>query len=362
MTESILAGLAVATAIWFVGALYLRGANLRAFDRPRSSVPGELWQSFSTGDNLNDEHLAVIESFSGATAILENTPRARHIPLLRNYMDTMFADRQLDARFIPTTAGSVRAEWILATGADPDRRTLYIHGGAFTMGSPLSHRVITNKFSEMTGGAVLAIDYRLMPENPRMAGIEDCRAAYRWILESGPDGQSPAKALFVAGDSAGGNLTLSLIAWVRDQGLRAPDAAVALAPQTDATFGSPSLKGNLATDAMLGPMFRTLSRVPRSVLLWATCLQIRKRPCDPVISPVFGDLANLPPLLIHASEVEMLRDDSIRYFNKALLAGSPVKLQTWNHVVHVWHMFYPELTEARDAFEEIRKFLTARTA
>ena len=89
MTESILTGLALATAIWFVGALYLRGPDLRAFDRPRSSVPGELWQSFSTGDSLNDEHIAVIEAFSGATAILENTPRARHIALLRNYMDTM---------------------------------------------------------------------------------------------------------------------------------------------------------------------------------------------------------------------------------------------------------------------------------
>jgi len=186
LTESILAGLALATAIWFVGALYLRGADLRAFDRPRSSVPGELWQSFSTGNLPNDEHRAVIASFSGATAILENTPRSRHIILLRNYMDTMFGDWQLDARVIPTAAGDVRAEWVLAPGADPDRRTLYIHGGAFTMGSPLSHRNITSKFSEITGGAVLAIDYRLMPENRRMAGIEDCRTAYRWILESGP--------------------------------------------------------------------------------------------------------------------------------------------------------------------------------
>lgn len=361
MTESILAGLAAATAIWFIGAWYLRGADLRAFDRPRSDVPAGLWQSFSTGDHPNDEHRAVIESLSGVTAILGNTPRARQLPVLRDYLDTMFADRRLDARFVAVDAGGVRAEWVLAPGADPATRTLYIHGGAYTMGSPASHRIITSRFSEMTGGAVLAVDYRRMPENPRMAGIEDCRTAYRWILESGPDGPAPASVLFVAGDSAGGNLTLSLLAWGRDQGLRAPDAAVALAPQTDATFGSPSLKDNLATDAMLGPMFRTLSRVPRSLLLWATCLRIRKRPCDPVISPVFGDLSNLPPLLIHASEVEMLRDDSVRYFNKARLAGSPVQLQTWNHVVHVWHMFYPELTEARDAFEEIRKFLAART-
>jgi acetyl esterase/lipase len=227
------------------------------------------------------------------------------------------------------------------------------------MGSPLSHRVITTRFSEITGGAVLAIDYRLMPEHPRMAGIEDCRSSYRWMLDNGPDGASPASAVFVAGDSAGGNLTLSLIAWVRDQGLRAPNAAVALSPATDGTLGSPSLRANIATDAMLGPLFGPMSRVPRSVLLWFAWFQHRIRPNDPVVSPVFGELAGLPPLLIHASDIEMLLDDSVRYANKASAAGSPVTLQTWNHVVHVWHIFNPELTEARQAFDEIGRFLAA---
>lgn len=357
MTESILAAFLVATTIWFVGAYYLRGADLRVFDCPRSSGSGRLWQSFSSADGMNDEHQAVIETLSRLAATLQATPRTQQLAMLRSYMESMFADCQLDAEFIPVHAGGVPAEWVLAPGADPDRRALYIHGGAYTMGSPLSHRVITSKFSEISGGAVLAIDYRLMPENRRIAGIEDCRTAYRWILENGPDGPSPPKCLFVAGDSAGGNLTLSLIAWVRDQHLRAPDAAVALAPQTDATFGSPSLKVNLATDAMLGPMFAPLTKVPRSVLVWAGLFQNRMRPCNPTISPVFGDLSNLPPLLIHASESEMLLDDSIRYFNKATSAGSPVTLQTWGHAVHVWHIFHPNLTEAREAFEEIRMFL-----
>jgi acetyl esterase/lipase len=196
-----------------------------------------------------------------------------------------------------------------------------------------------------------------MPEHPRLAGIEDCRSSYRWMLDNGPDGAAPASAVFVAGDSAGGNLTLSLIAWVRDQGLRAPDAAVALSPATDGTLGSPSLLANIETDAMLGPLFKHMSRVPRSVLLWFAWFQHRIRPNDPVVSPAFGDLAGLPPLLIHASDIEMLLDDSVRYANKASAAGSPVTLQTWNHVVHVWHIFNPELTEARQAFDEIGRFL-----
>ena len=274
-------------------------------------------------------------------------------------MDKAFAGRELDASFTPIDSAGVRGEWVLAPGADSTRRTLYIHGGAFIVGSPKSHRTLTSRFSALTGGAVLAIDYRLMPEHSRMAGIEDCRTAYRWMLENGPNGREPARAVFVAGDSAGGNLTLSLIAWVRDQGLRPADAAVALSPLTDSTMASPSLKANLHTDAMLGPLFGKMTRVPRSLLLWIGWMQTRINPRDPVISPVYGDLSNLPPVLVQASEAEMLLDDSRRYVNRAQAAGSPVRLQTWSHVVHAWQIFNPELTEARDALEEIRKFLAA---
>ena len=219
--------------------------------------------------------------------------------------------------------------------------------------------MITSKCSELTGGAVLAIDYRLMPENPRMAGIEDCRNAYRWILDNGPDGPQPLTALVVAGDSAGGNLTLATIAWARDQGLRPADAAVALSPATDGSLSGKTLKSNLASDAMLGPMFAPLTRVPRSALLWLSLLLNRIRPSNPLVSPVHGNLANLPALLIHASEDEMLLDDAQRYQNKALAAGSSVTLQTWRHVVHVWHIFDGQLTEAGQAFAQIERFLNA---
>lgn len=359
MTPWILTAAVLGLTIWFVGARLLRGADLSAFDSRADSHPQPQRQRFSSGPALNDEHRAVIASLGGIAATVKGTPRSQHLGLLRDYMDNFSAKRVFAAQFIPVDAGGVAAEWVLAPGADGTRRTLYIHGGAWIMGSPRSHRAITSKFSEITGGAVLAIDYRLMPEHPRMAGIADCRSAYRWMLEHGPDRAAPASAVFVAGDSAGGNLTLSLIAWVRDQGLRAPDAAVALSPATDGTLGSPSLRANVATDAMLGPLFGPLTRVPRSVLLWLAWLRHRIRPNHPLVSPVFGDLSGLPPLLIHASDVEMLLDDSVRYANKARAAGSPVTLQTWNHMVHVWHIFDPELSEARQSFAEIRQFLAA---
>jgi acetyl esterase/lipase len=212
----------------------------------------------------------------------------------------------------------------------------------------------------LTGAAVLAIDYRLMPEHPRQASIDDCRTALRWIAARGPDGTSPARVLLLAGDSAGGNLVLMLTTWARDAGERMPDAVVALSPSTDATFGSPSLERNIATDPMLGPAFSRFLRAPRSLLLWSSWFMNRISPSDPTASPVMGDLSGLPPILIHASEAEMLIDDARRYTNKARLANSPVTLETWRFMVHVWHLFEPTLPEAKEALARIGEFLRAR--
>ncbi len=335
--------------LWAVARFFLRGPDLSAFDRPAGppiSRPGP----------PSEAHHAVVASLGGAKRALEGVPRSQHLQVLRKYMDEAFPDHG-EATVTPVDAGGVPAEWVLAPGADPARRVLYIHGGAFMLGSPKSHRRLTRAFSELAGAAVLAIDYRMMPEHPRMAGIEDCRSAYRWMLGHGPDGAGPASAVYVAGDSAGGNLTLSLIAWVRDQGLRAPDAAVALSPATDVTMASPSLRSNLRTDPMLAPLFGILAKIPRTLLLWFGWLRTRINPRQPVVSPVYGDLRGLPPVLIQASEAEMLRDDARRYANKAVAAGSPVELQTWEHMVHVWQLFHPDLPEGREALEEIRRFI-----
>ncbi|GAA4412003.1 alpha/beta hydrolase [Quisquiliibacterium transsilvanicum] len=341
---------ALALLAWAIARFRLQGPDLSMFDRPAGrclSPPGP----------ASDAHRAVVASLGGAARLLDGVPRSRHVAVLRQYIDTLFPDDAQGVSVTPADAGGVRAEWVLAPGADPARRLLYIHGGAFIMGSPRSHRRLTSRFSEISGAAVLAIDYRLMPEHPRIAGIQDCRSAYGWMLDNGPQGAGPAARVYVAGDSAGGNLTLSLLAWIRDHGLRAPDAAVALSPLTDATMGSPSLKQNRPTDPMLGPFFGALAKIPHSLLLWGAWLQTRIRPSDPLVSPVYGNLAGLPPLLIQSSEAEMLHDDARRYANKAAAAGSPVTLQTWTHMVHVWQIFHPDLPEGREAFEEIRSFL-----
>ncbi len=333
-----------------VAHLYLSGEDLSRFDIDSA-------QRFASDRPPSAQLGAAVARMTSHTP--KRLPRMERIRRLRLEFDNKFADQVLDASFTPVASDEVSGEWVLAPGADPARRLLFIHGGGFIIGSPLSHRVITARLSALTGGAVLALDYRLMPEHTRMDGIDDCRYGYRWMLDHGPDGAAPAQAVFVAGDSAGANLTLSLLAWVRDQGLRAPDGAVALSPPTDTTLASPSIRGNLGSDLSLGPVASFLGWVPRSVTMWHTWLSTGFRPNDPIVSPVLGDLSRLPPLLVQVSETEMLFDDARRYVNRARAAGSPAHLQSWNHTLHVWHIFDPDLPEAREAFAEIGKFLAA---
>ncbi|MDP5070205.1 MAG: alpha/beta hydrolase [Congregibacter sp.] len=327
--------------------LVLRGENLSYLDQP---VPEH---SARRPSEAMRKVLASLKELGEGT---HGRGRSR-IQTIRKLIDKMGGERSYASEIAPLSTSDLRGEWVLAPDHDASRRILYLHGGAFIAGSPLSHRPITDRLARLTGAAVFALDYRLMPEHRRMAGIEDCRRAYRWILENGPDGRSPAKTLVVAGDSAGGNLTLSLLAWVRDEGLRQADAGIALSPATDAALDAPSLKSNVGTDPMLGPAFGALLKVPSILLLWYTWATSRMVPADPRISPLRGSLANLPPILVQASDSEMLLDDARRYVAKAQAAESPVVLQTWPDMVHVWQMFTPELVEAEEAYANIAEFL-----
>ncbi|MFT7286033.1 MAG: monoterpene epsilon-lactone hydrolase [Halieaceae bacterium] len=325
----------------------LRGENLSYLDQPLPSHPSR------PPSKPMQEVLGILKGFTESPV---GRGRGR-IRAIRQFMDGMAGDRSYESEFVAVQTPDLRGEWVLAPEHDPRRRILYIHGGAFVAGSPLSHRPLTDRLARLTGAAVFSLDYRLMPEHRRMAGIEDCRRAYRWLLENGPEGASSTEWLVVAGDSAGGNLTLSLIAWVRDQGLRQADAALAFSPATDGVLDAPSLRSNIASDPMLGPAFGALTRVPTVVLLWFNWFSARIMPSDPRVSPLRGPLHELPPILVQASDSEMLLDDARRYVAKAQAADSPAVLQTWPDMVHVWQMFTPQLPEAEEAFQNIAEFL-----
>ena len=310
--------------------------------------------------------------------VIQSVSRKEQLKVMRESMDALGEEVDFEGQIIPVESGGIRGEWVVAPGADPARRILYIHGGAYVAGSPLSHRAITTEYARRHGGAVFALDYRLMPEHPRQAGIDDCRAAYRWILDTGPEGPGRATEVFVSGDSAGGNLSLSLSNWIRDQGLSRPNGVIALSPATDATLSSPSLKDNLETDHMLGPLFGFMTRIPRFLLRLYALFNARIPPSHPNVSPVFADLSDLPPTLVHVSAQEMLLDDAVRYVNKARVQGSPVELQAWGHrsrqpkraskspvelqawghMLHVWHIFVSQdMEEAAQAFDQIERFM-----
>ena len=354
------------TAAVLVGVPYLylraRSKKLAGEDLTPYDSPVEPFVTAVPSKGLDDLNAYIHEMFvvpaqsanakNGWTAKRERFDTAG---LARNFSD--------DVEFRPDTISvdgqDIPGAWTLFPNSDPNKRLLYIHGGAFTVGSDISHRPLTVQLARRTGMAVFAPNYRLMPENSRLDTIKDARAAYAWILENGPDGPAPLDKFAVAGDSAGGNLSLMLANWAREHADRQPDAVVAFSPVTDATLSSPSVRDNMATDHMLRPALKPLLKMPKLLLLPAMQHHYAMSPSDPDQSPIYDDLSNLPPTLIQASADELLRDDAIRFVNKAKAAGSPVELQIWaGGLPHVWQIFDEYVPEAEAALHEVELFLS----
>lgn len=344
-------------ALWLVARVFLSGPSLAIYDQPAGQIVG----SSSAGGGEDQEVLRRLREIQRR---MRAGRRSLSLTTLRAATDAAFselaaplADSNCELRNV--LANGVKAEWVLAANADPARRLLYIHGGAFIAGSPHSHRAITTALSGLAGIAVLAIDYRLQPDNSRRAGLADCQRAYRWLLENGPTGATPAADCYVAGDSAGGNFALVLIASIRDLGLRQVDAALAFSPSTDATLTSPSLRAHILSDPFLGPTLGRIARMPRWILAYVTVATTQLLPQHPTVSPVYGQLSALPPTLIQASTSEMLLDDARRYVNKARAANTPAELALWADQIHVWQLFPAVSSAARDALAHAAAFLNA---
>jgi acetyl esterase/lipase len=297
----------------------------------------------------------VVEHLSGLVAEGEKAAAAGDLAAQRRIVDR-FGDvdpsvKRVEADVRRIDVAGVPCEWLQALGADPDRRLLYIHGGGWTSGGLDSHRPLSARISAATGCVVLAVDYRLAPEHAFPAGLDDCVATYRWLREHGPNGAAPARSLFVAGDSAGGNLTLALLLALKQRKLPLPNAAIPISPATDFLGTGESYRTRAARDPIL-------KGGPESIrLLSAVYLQGRTKPEDPLVSPLYGDFRGLPPLLLHVGDEEVLLDDWTRVAEKAKQAGVDVTLEVWPEMPHVWHAFAPFLPEATRAIERIGAFV-----
>lgn len=340
--------------------LYLRsrklaGPDLSEFDR--DVEPFATAKPSKALDDLND-YIREMFGGPGVSATAKTGWEAKR----ERFNAAGLARTDLKAEYRPATIDidghTMTGSWTLVEGYDPDKRILYMHGGAFTVGSDISHRPLSVALARRTKAAVFVPNYRLMPENTRRDTITDSRAAYEWVLENGPDGPAPAKSLALGGDSAGGNLALMLSNWSRENAARQPDAVIAFSPGVDGTLSSPSMKGNLETDLMLQPLLRPLMKVPRFLLLPAMKKHSGMSPADPDQSPIYDDLSGLPPTLILAAREEMLYDDGARYAAKMKASGSPAVFQNWaGGLPHVWPIFDDKIPEADQALDGVGEFL-----
>ncbi len=254
-----------------------------------------------------------------------------------------------DLSVIEVNAGGVPGEWVRTPGVDPDRRLLYLHGGGWRTGSAAGYREFTGRLSRSCGCSVLAIDYRLAPEHPFPAAVEDGFAALNWMRANGPTGTSLATATFVAGDSAGGNWALSLLLMARDASV-SPDAAVTFSAVTDHAATGESF----ITRAELDPVLRVDPRMQRQYS------QVNLGDVDlktPLASPLYAELSGLPPLLMQVGDFEIYLDDTRRFAEKAKAAGVDVTCEVEPGAPHVYQIFDPELPETKAALLRVSAFL-----
>jgi acetyl esterase/lipase len=239
--------------------------------------------------------------------------------------------------------GDVRMHRTTTAASRQERNVLYLHGGGYVSGDPAFYRHFTWRIADMVKARVWTTEYRLAPEHPFPAALEDALTAYRWLAHEAGD----ARELFVMGDSAGAGLALCLLMKLRDLGGPVPAAAVAMSPWTDLALTGPSLIENAASDPMLNA--GDLAELVRCYLAGAD-------PLTPYASPLYGDPSGLPPVLIQAGSDEILRDDAVRMAEKMQAAGCDVELQVWPGMPHVFQLLAAVLPEAQAALADIGRF------
>jgi acetyl esterase/lipase len=249
---------------------------------------------------------------------------------------------------MPADADGVPAEWIVPSGSLSDRTILFLHGGSYTTGSIGSYRSLAANISLAAGARTLIIDYRLAPEHPFPAAVEDAAAAYRWIVK----GHAEPGRIVVAGDSSGGSLALALAVYLRDKGAPLPAGLVSIAPMTDLLMTGDTWSSNAKSDTVICPhKERTFARMYLG----------GADPKNPYASPLYADLKGLPPIFIQVGTPEVLLSDSTRLAERAREAGVKVTVERWEGMQHDWHFTASLVPEGREAIARIGEFIRTET-
>ncbi len=251
-----------------------------------------------------------------------------------------------DVKFRRIDAGGVPGEWITVAESRDDRVLFYLHGGGYVLCSVDTHRELVSRLARVMGARALAIDYRLAPEHPFPAAVADATAAYRWLLAEGVD----PKGIVIAGDSAGGGLTMACLVALRDAEAPMPAAAVCLSPWTDMECVGDSLI-QLAGKGGIDPV--VIREMARAYVGEAD-------PREPLASPIHADLTGLPPLLIQVSKDEELYSDATRLAERARACGVEIEVEPWEEMTHVWQAQAALIPEGREAIDDIGRFVKKR--
>lgn len=249
-----------------------------------------------------------------------------------------------DVKVQPVDAGGIPSEWLSTPGFDPSAVLLFFHGGGYNIGSLNTHRHLAADLARAGGVRALSVGYRLAPEHPFPAAVDDAVAAYRWLLSSGVLPQR----IILSGDSGGGGLVLAALLKLRDDGDTLPAAAVCLSPWTDLANTGGSVMQRATDDPLL---------TPDELHRYAAAYLDDADPENPLASPLYGDLKGLPPLLIHVGTAEILLDDSLRFAERARNVGVPATLTVEDDLIHVWHYFAQLIPEGEKSLKEIGAFI-----
>ncbi len=251
-----------------------------------------------------------------------------------------------DVRIQPATIAGRPGEWVISKAAPADRVILFLHGGGYLSGSPRIYRALVAQLVKAADTRALVIDYRLAPEHPYPAAVEDTQAAYGWLLQQG----IAADKIVVMGDSAGAGLSIALLLALRNAKQPQPAGAVCLSPWFDMTLSGITMQRNAGIDFMHEQALRTAAQL---YLQGAD-------PKTPLASPLYGDLHGLPPLLIQSGTAEVLLADAQRFAKRAHAAGVDVQLELGQEMVHVWHFLYTLSPVARQAIASAGEFVRQR--